>query len=173
MKVATISANQVAFRDDNTYIPPRYNEFDAMRDLRKEGYILKGPVAKDAFEKFYKDVDAKLAKTAEPPSGVWFSEHIETGKGLGDRKVKFAVDRWSLTKDEFTRLLTRFWEDNKLSNFKDVKLAITNFLTNREGLTKPSFWQIFSSSAAKYNIRSATIETVVDNFIKTGKHTLK
>ena len=78
-----------------------------------------------------------------------------------------------ITKDEFTRLLTRFWEDNKLSNFKDVKLAITNFLTNREGLTKPSFWQIFSSSAAKYNIRSATIETVVDNFIKTGKHTLK
>lgn len=173
MKVATISAHQVNFKDDNTYLPPKYDEFDAMRDLKQEGYTLKGPIAKDAFEKLYTDVDTRLAKVAEPPTGVWFSEHIQTGKGIGDRKVKYAVDKWSLTKDEFTKLLTRFWEDNKLSNFNDVKLAITNFLTNREGLAKPSFWQIFSSKFTEYNIKSATISNVVENFIKTGKHNLK
>lgn len=172
MKVATISAHQVNFKDENMYIPPSYSEHDAMREMSKEGYVLKGSIAKDAFEKFYDDIDNRLKETAKPPKGVWHHNYIQ-GEGFNDRKIKYVVEKWDMSKKDFATLLTKFWDDNKSSSFKDVKLAITNFLTNREGLAKPSFWQIFSTKFTEYNMKSNILENVTNLFLKAGKHTLK
>ena len=77
-----------------------------------------------------------------------------------------------MPKEEFVSLLTRFWEANKGNRFVDIKLAITNFLTNSEGLTKPGFFQMFSSKAVEYNSKSNILDSVVSMFLKQGKHRL-
>ncbi|MBE7711338.1 MAG: hypothetical protein E7Z92_04270 [Cyanobacteria bacterium SIG31] len=171
MQVHAIRPNQLTFRDDDTYFPPSYDYSDAMGDLNKRGYILQGKDSRDAFERLYQDVDNVLTETATNPTGVWYKDWAN-GFRFNDKSVKHAVQQWDMKKEEFVSLLSRFWESNKGNRFVDTKLAITNFLTNSEGLTKPGFFQMFSSKAAEYNKKFYTINNVISNFLKTGKHRL-
>ena len=143
-----------------------------MFDLRDKGYVLSGSSNLDAFERLYDKVDLELKQTANSTSGVWLKD-LSQGNRFNDRTVKKAVVPWEITKNEFAALLNRFWNLNKDNKFVDVKLAITNFLTNSEGLKKPSFFQMFSSKSFEYTKRANAISMVVYNFLKPGCHKLK
>ena len=174
MQIQAIRTNQITFRDDNTYIPPSYSAYDAMADLSKQGYIIQGNSTKDAFEKAHDEINNELERKAKAADGVWHDD-LAQGYRYNDRSVKRAVVKWTMPKEDFSALLTRFWEVNKTNPFRNVKESIANFLINYEGLSKPSFFEkikeIFNPS--KYTIQESLLEKVTNSFLKNGQHKLK
>ena len=174
MQIQAIRTNQITFRDDNTYIPPSYSAYDAMADLSKQGYIIQGNSTKDAFEKAHDEINKELERKANAPDGVWEVD-LAQGHRYNDRSVKRAVVKWTLPKEDFSGLLTRFWSVNNSNSFKNIKESIANFLINYEGLEKPSFFtrikEIFNPS--KYTRQEMLLENVTNLFLKKGQHKLK
>lgn len=172
MKVYAIQPKQVTFRDDDTYMPPSYDAGDAMIDLSRRGYVIKGQTTRDAFEKLHDDITSEINKTATAPSGVWFNDWAN-GYRFNDKTVKFAVKKWGMKKEDFASLLTRFWEANRGNRFINQEQAISNFLTNFEGLSKPSFFENLFSRPTEYISKKIVIDNIVTLFLKNGKHQLK
>ena len=175
MKIQPISTRQVNFKDDNTYIPgEHYTVSNSLQKLSSEGYIVQGKTNADAFEKLHHDLNDDLRKTAQARSSVWHHEWVE-GYRFNDKSVKRIVYAWGMSKDKFTKLLTRFWEVNKNNSFKNVDDSVANYLENYEGLKKPSFWEKITSffSPSEYTVKQRVLKVVTNLFLKNGQHKLK
>ena len=169
----TASKKNVSFGDDCGYTPDWYKPTNAMTDMRNKGYIIQGYDSRDAFERFYDDVSKELAVRAKQPDAVWFSEYQKNPAYQDNRAIKRTVHNWNFSREDVTGLLSRFWDRNKNNPFNDTKGAVTNFLTNSEGMKKPNFFQMFLPKFTPYLERDSLLTDVVKLFLKDGRHRLR
>ena len=169
----TVSKRNISFGDYCGYIPNRYDYSDAMENMKKRGYVIQGYNNKNAFERLYDDVAGQLANRASKSDAVWIEEYRANSDYQDNRAIKDIVCKWKLAKEDVAGLLTRFWERNKNDKFNNTNAAVKNFLINSEGMKKPNFFQMFMPKFATYIERDALLTTVVNIFLKEGRHRLR
>lgn len=162
----------ISFGDDCGYVPDWYRPSDAMKDMKNKGYVIQGINTKDAFDRLYNDVNCELNLRASMPDAVWIKEYQSNAAYQDNRKIKYTVHNMSLEKEDFSSMLTRFWQKNKNNAFNDVKGTVTDFLTNTEGMKKPNFFQMFMAKFANYIEKQTILTDVVKCFLKEGRHRL-
>ena len=96
MKISSYSApvvvqKKVSFGDDPGYIPNSFRVENAMEQMSKEGYIVRGTSTKDAFERLYTDVDGVLLKTSRRPDAITIEQARQTSSI--DRNIKYMVEK--------------------------------------------------------------------------------
>ena len=173
MKISSYSApvvvqKKVSFGDDPGYIPNSFRVENAMEQMSKEGYIVRGTSTKDAFERLYTDVDGVLLKTSRRPDAITIEQARQTSSI--DRNIKYMVEKWEMTKSDFSNMMTSFWNGHK--NKVQEKNVIYEFLAQHEGLSKPNFFQRFTSKYQNYMVKENILENVIKFFLKNGKHGL-
>lgn len=174
MKVQSISSanfnnsRNLTFGDGQ--ISDNFGPREAMEKLRKEGYVLKGNNNREAFERLYDKIDDTYAALIKDKKAVEYDKY--TPKVFGS-EPDYLIMRSKVQRKEFADVMMRFWDKNRGAKIIDVDTAVKNFLVNSEGMEKPNFFQRFSSRFAKYIDLETILESVTNNFIKTGKHGLK
>ena len=141
---------------------------DAIKTLSEDGYRLSGSTNKDSFERLYDDMHKVLSKKANMTRGTW----KENYSGYDDR-IKIVVERIEGTKEEFAGMLTRFWENIKVTKPIKASQAVEQFLENVEGIKKPGFFESLLPGKETFFKKADILENVFDHFIKTGKHMLR
>ena len=173
MKIMSYAPNysinkKISFGDDVGYVPNQFRTTQAMEEMSKNGYVVRGVNTKDAFERLYTDVDAVLNATEAKPyaiSNKTYQQNSNVGKN-----IKYIVKRWEMAKEDFANMMTKFWNtSNKNIQAKEVA---TEFLTKTEGMKKPNFFQMFLPKYTEYLTKEGIIQDVVKYFLKEGKHML-
>ena len=162
------SAKKISFGDDCGYVPSTYNRANAMEEMSKNGYIIRGTNTKDAFTRLYSDVDAVLNYTERKPNAISYKAYQENSNV--STNIKYLVRRWDMAKEDFANMMTKFWNTSK--NNIQSKDVVTEFLTKTEGMKKPNFFQMFLPKYTDYLTKNSIIDDVVRLFLKNGKHML-
>ena len=173
MKITAYSApisaqKKVSFGDDCGYIPNSFRPENAMEKMSKEGYVVRGTSPRDAFNRLYTDVEGVLLQTAKRPDAITVEQARQTSSI--DHNIKYMVEKWNMAKNDFSNMMTSFW--NGYKNKIQDKNVIYEFLAQNEGLSKPNFFQRFSSKYQQYMVKENILENVIKSFLKNGKHGL-
>ena len=174
MKIQSISSanfnnsRNLTFGDGQ--VSDNFGPRESMEKLRKDGYLLKGSNNRDAFEKLYDKIDDTYAGLINSKKAVEYEKYKPSVFGS---EPDYLIMRSKVQKKEFADVMMRFWDNIRGSKVTDVDTAVKNFLVNAEGMERPNFFQRFSSRFAKYIDLETILESVTNNFIKTGKHGLK
>lgn len=163
----TLNKN-ISFGDDCGYVPNSFRPSNAMKEMRRNGYIIRGVNTKDAFERFYDDVNHVLNATEKKPEAISQAEFLKNPNV--DRRIKFVVKRWDMAKNDFANMMTKFWNVGK--NNIQSKEVVADFLTKTEGMKKPNFFQSFLPKYTEYLKKEGVIQDVVYYFLKDGLHIL-
>lgn len=159
---------KISFGDDCGYVPNQFRTTQAMEEMSKNNYVIRGTSTKDAFTRFYNDVDAVLNATERKPYAI-SNKEFQQNSNVG-RNIKYVVKRWDMAKEDFANMMTKFWNSSK--NNIQSKEVVTEFLTKTEGMKKPNFFQMFFPKYTEYLTKDGIIKDVVNYFLKEGKHML-
>ena len=159
---------KISFGDDCGYMPDSYRPSNAMKEMRRNGYVIRGTNTKDAFERLYDDVNYVLNVTEKRADAISHKDYLENPNV--DRKIKLIVKRWEIAKNDFANMMTKFWNVSK--NNIQSKEVVTDFLTKTEGMKKPNFIQMFFPKYTEYLKKEGVIKDVVYYFLKDGLHVL-
>ena len=174
MQVQSISSakfensRNLAFGDGE--VADNFGPREAMERLRKKGYVLSGNNNQDAFEKLYDQIDNTYEGLVRDKKAVYYEKYTPSVFG---KEPDFLIMKSKVQKNEFATVLTKFWDKVRGTKINDVDVAVRDFLVNTQGMEKPNFFQRFSSCFAKYIDLETILESVTQNFIKTGQHSLK
>lgn len=176
MKLQPVTANystiknsrqNVSFGDDVGGEIFTYKQ--AMAKLKDHKYVVKGYSTQDAFGTLYDDVNNVLRITRIADQ--------QKKRSIFSTSSEYEVVNWDMTREKFVSTMSKFWETCKgeLSKIKEpgkpLDKLIENFLVNVEGTKKPGFWA--GLLGGEFYDKMGAINTVFENFIKTGLHKLK